>query len=753
LYSFFNRSGLFPTARYSNNYLLNNIVDCLGGLLRILFIAVFLIIISLISAQNSPPEYSFIPNGDGETTTLLLFSLYDYMPYGFNGYNIRKQSAVSNPYGYSAGGFYIGYLGDFYGATCSRAGFSYLYSDMTLFCEGTVGFPYMCVNESVPSVDIDPFTCNPFFTWSAIEEEDLSQDCLMDYDNFHLTGATGYWRQPWILVDNPELGESLTGHNDDEFIRPIIWVGNSPEDGHNRIHVYTGNSSISSNGLMNSNIIYCHADFSADDMLYESEFDWTYRTFPYLDQLSYEEGIRINKDMVVNDQGQVVFFGSFGDSLFCLYSNDCGETFTMFTQEWLYPVENPLQQDGVTYEFYDDDGVTPSELVFCLSNDGTHYNGVFSNDNNKILWMTGINLNSIENKETGCYMAAYFYPKIFSFEIQSGSFDFYDIDITGVDPGDEQPMIPWDLDEDGFVDEYSDDGSVSIPLSMPSWYFNSDPGYQDAFLHENNFKMSANNNWIAAVWHDCRKHRMACLEEPGYEDWFQQPEIAISISDDSGETWSEIRYISANEADSEVDPVNHFEGNFAPEFTGMLPVNVTLGEELEIISNEPDNYHAKLYFAFYDDNDYGSYWGVTGNENTGGHLRFAALDIEFQAPWQEPTSAEDHEFPNKVDLKLTNYPNPFNPSGAGRGPSTVISFQLSENIEPEDVELTIYNIKGQKVEDFSIPFDYAHGDRELTYSATWDGTDFNDNPVSSGIYFARLKAGNRFAVKKMILIK
>ncbi|MCK4695882.1 MAG: hypothetical protein KAT74_08975, partial [Candidatus Cloacimonetes bacterium] len=468
------------------------------------------------------------------------------------------------------------------------------------------------------------------------------------------------------------------------------------------------------------NSLYGYADFSADSLLFESEFDWTYRTFLFMDHLNYEDIDRVNKDMIVNDNGQVAFFGSFGDSLFCLYSDDWGENFTLFKQEWLYYL--------YYYEQVGPWNAHVFEGYLTLSNDGTHYNGVFSEDNSKILWMTGTNMNSLENIEQGYYIPAFFYPKIFSFDIETGIFDFYDMDIQGVDPADDQPMIPIDLNEDGEVDDWD-----YIPLSMCSWFYNSDQGYQDAFYHENNFKMSANNNWIVAAWHDCKKLRHAYFEEEGFEGWYQQPEIAISISDDCGETWSEIRYINANPNDAVIDLVNHYDGNYAPEFEDMLPVNITLGEKLEILSNEPGNYHAQLHFAFFDDNDYGSAAGPCGNSGqlNGGKLRYAALDIEFQEPWQEVWNySDDNTVAPGIAHLEQNFPNPFNPSGAGRSPETTIQYNLKV---PADVKINIYNIKGQKVKQL-----FSNSASQLSagqHSVTWNGTDDNNKPVSSGLYF------------------
>ncbi|MCK5050660.1 MAG: T9SS type A sorting domain-containing protein, partial [Candidatus Cloacimonetes bacterium] len=86
---------------------------------------------------------------------------------------------------------------------------------------------------------------------------------------------------------------------------------------------------------------------------------------------------------------------------------------------------------------------------------------------------------------------------------------------------------------------------------------------------------------------------------------------------------------------------------------------------------------------------------------------------------------------------IGNYPNPFNPT-------TTILFEIdSENTE--DVELVIYNLKGQKVKEFSNL-------RNQT-SVIWNGLDDNNQSASSGIYFYKLKSGNFEQTKKMILMK
>ncbi len=85
-----------------------------------------------------------------------------------------------------------------------------------------------------------------------------------------------------------------------------------------------------------------------------------------------------------------------------------------------------------------------------------------------------------------------------------------------------------------------------------------------------------------------------------------------------------------------------------------------------------------------------------------------------------------------------NVPNPFNPS-------TTISYSIPGKT---DVKLAIYNIRGQKVATL------VHETQDAgPHSVTWQGVDHHGKPVSSGIYFYRLEAGDNQLVKKMLLMK
>ncbi|MCK4695042.1 MAG: T9SS type A sorting domain-containing protein, partial [Candidatus Cloacimonetes bacterium] len=94
-----------------------------------------------------------------------------------------------------------------------------------------------------------------------------------------------------------------------------------------------------------------------------------------------------------------------------------------------------------------------------------------------------------------------------------------------------------------------------------------------------------------------------------------------------------------------------------------------------------------------------------------------------------------------------NYPNPFKPTStiASRSLFTRIRFDLKESAK---VKLQIFNLRGQLIKTL-LEEEMDAGEQE----AWWDGTDKYNNPVSSGIYFYKLKAGNYEKAKKMILLK
>jgi hypothetical protein len=93
--------------------------------------------------------------------------------------------------------------------------------------------------------------------------------------------------------------------------------------------------------------------------------------------------------------------------------------------------------------------------------------------------------------------------------------------------------------------------------------------------------------------------------------------------------------------------------------------------------------------------------------------------------------------PEEFSLKQ-NYPNPFNPV-------TTIQFGLPQ---PANVRLTIVNILGQEVA--TLINDW----RDMGFhQVRWAGVNDQGLPVSTGVYFSVLTAGQQVQIRKMLLVK
>ena len=95
------------------------------------------------------------------------------------------------------------------------------------------------------------------------------------------------------------------------------------------------------------------------------------------------------------------------------------------------------------------------------------------------------------------------------------------------------------------------------------------------------------------------------------------------------------------------------------------------------------------------------------------------------------------ELPTEYALEQ-NFPNPFNPS-------TTISYSLPLQSE---VNLTVFDIRGQVIrtlrEEVKAPGNYQ---------MQWNGMDNSGDPVSTGVYFCRLEAGDFSQTVKMVYLR
>ncbi len=138
-----------------------------------------------------------------------------------------------------------------------------------------------------------------------------------------------------------------------------------------------------------------------------------------------------------------------------------------------------------------------------------------------------------------------------------------------------------------------------------------------------------------------------------------------------------------------------------------------------VIKANPNQKFSKFYSKEYSNTNYRPSLVIT----------FPDIDVDEQ------------EITGNIEF-LRNYPNPFNPE-------TTISFSITAK-NAENAKIEIYNTKGQKIRTFNCHTELVEGQ----FSIIWNGTDENNQPVSSGIYFYNLNIdGKTAASNKMILMK
>ena len=138
------------------------------------------------------------------------------------------------------------------------------------------------------------------------------------------------------------------------------------------------------------------------------------------------------------------------------------------------------------------------------------------------------------------------------------------------------------------------------------------------------------------------------------------------------------------------------------------------------------------------------------------HLISSALHYCFNLTWlQQPMPEKAISVQTEGKLATTwgdirvinglpqNYPNPFNPD-------TWIPYQLAEDV---DVTIRIYSAAGQLVGILDLGHKPAGLYTTKEKAAHWDGKNEAGEPVSSGVYFYTIQAGQFIAKGKMVIAR
>jgi len=164
--------------------------------------------------------------------------------------------------------------------------------------------------------------------------------------------------------------------------------------------------------------------------------------------------------------------------------------------------------------------------------------------------------------------------------------------------------------------------------------------------------------------------------------------------------------------------INGIGSNYGTE-ENVLGMTTT---EMQMMSTYTD-----IYWDFWDESINGDedIWGIDEDINEGYPFIY---DIEI------PVNIDENAIHSGgQELRIENYPNPFNPV-------TNICYEIGES---GDVLVSIYNIKGQKVE--TLVNGYCEAGK---HTIIWNAEEFG-----SGVYFIYFESGTTREVKKITLLK
>ena len=192
----------------------------------------------------------------------------------------------------------------------------------------------------------------------------------------------------------------------------------------------------------------------------------------------------------------------------------------------------------------------------------------------------------------------------------------------------------------------------------------------------------------------------------------------IFIAEDAGEVW---RY----------------------DFNSILDVTIIGGGEVNLQPDPTSFYGTYEALTAVPDSGYQfNEWSgdLTGSENPATLLM--DYDKEITATF-EPVGIEEQKSTLKPALALTVNPNPFSTK-------TDIRYQLKDDrlqITDNSIELKIYDISGRLVKS------YNHLSIQPFNQIIWDGTDYQGQEVSSGIFFCELNVGFSKVIEKVVFLK
>ncbi len=141
-----------------------------------------------------------------------------------------------------------------------------------------------------------------------------------------------------------------------------------------------------------------------------------------------------------------------------------------------------------------------------------------------------------------------------------------------------------------------------------------------------------------------------------------------------------------------------------------------------------------MYYGFYTN----VFTGDTVTFDSGAHVQLPGWGYKVYRKTDKTTEITADTRPPEEFVLYQNYPNPFNLN-------TNIRFYLAES---NKVNVSVYNSIGEKVK--TLLSGYVPSGFHII---SWDSTDEDGGPVSSGLYFYKIFTENGILIRKMILLR
>lgn len=571
-----------------------------------------------------------------------------------------------------------------------------------------------------PSLDIDEVSGTAFVAWHSKRSDDL---CFSVYGVF---GAFNNGVFDTLSTHQPVFDSDSTGVN---YQWPQVRFGPSPTAGMRRLYVLADKYNPNAFWAKAPKIAY--SDFYPEQVDSTTVLNWNYLSIPDLEAWATDTGTMrsIFYSMVITENGSLYLSGYHESS----YPDEGGILDEPNLDIWISdnygtsPFRRVSIHSGQTLSCQFPE-INDYVYFADILNSG-HFNAISDSNSNlhfPLLSVVSIDeINTVTNDIQRYSIPTTYALRHIEFDTESESFRIDDLYPQGASPHADPAYTPWDINEDGQVDEYIN-GNPVYQTTWPFLHWNQYLHDQIMMYYYNLLQMTEPNHlgWMATVWQESNRARL--YNQPSGSDWYPElapftntPEIMVSLSPDNGYTW--LPPVSLNNVET-------------PALAGIKPMYVYPANKLLYQNQTGDSLTCRLYLMFYDDNTWGSYQlDLPVGPNDGGRVMYMAVDISM--PYV--ANQDNIGTPSVITLDQ-NYPNPFNKT-------TEIKYSLTKDSE---VRLSIYNTKGQLVK--NLVTDRVKAGNQ---SISWNGEDNTGKRVSTGLYFYKLQTGEKSLTRKLLLLK